>query len=62
LALYSRPALLWLLNPLLLYWMARALMMAHRRQMHDDPVVFAFRDGPSRATALLMVGVVLAAI
>ncbi len=31
--LYSRPSMLWLLNPLLLYWFGRALMMAHRREM-----------------------------
>jgi 4-hydroxybenzoate polyprenyltransferase len=62
LSLYHRPALLWLLDPLLIYWIARAAMMAHRRQLFDDPVVFAFRDGPSRIAALLMVIVVLAAI
>jgi hypothetical protein len=28
--MYSRPWMLWLLNPLLLYWIGRALMMAHR--------------------------------
>jgi 4-hydroxybenzoate polyprenyltransferase len=62
LALYHRPALLWLLDPLLIYWIARALMLAHRRQMNHDPVVFALSDGPSRVSGLLMVIVVLAAI
>jgi 4-hydroxybenzoate polyprenyltransferase len=62
LALYHRPVLLWLLDPLLIYWIARALMLAHRRQMNHDPVVFAMRDGPSRVVGLLMVIVVLAAI
>jgi 4-hydroxybenzoate polyprenyltransferase len=28
--MYSRPWMLWLLNPLLLYWISRALMLAHR--------------------------------
>ena len=36
--LYSRPWMLWLLEPLLLYWFGRALMMAHRREMPDDPI------------------------
>jgi 4-hydroxybenzoate polyprenyltransferase len=60
--LYHKPVLLWLLVPLLIYWVARALMLAHRRQMNDDPIVFAFRDGPSRISVLLMVVTVLAAI
>jgi 4-hydroxybenzoate polyprenyltransferase len=62
LALYHRPQILWLLDPLLIYWIARALMLAHRRQMNHDPVVFALCDGPSRIAALLMVIVVFAAI
>lgn len=42
--LYSRPALLWLLCPLFLYWIGRVLLLAHRRQLHDDPIVFALTD------------------
>jgi 4-hydroxybenzoate polyprenyltransferase len=41
---YSHPRVLWLVCPLLLYWLARALMMAHRGTMDDDPVAFALRD------------------
>ncbi len=62
LALYHRPAFLWLLVPLLIYWIARALVTAHRREMHDDPVIFAFSDRPARIAALVMVLTVLAAI
>lgn len=60
--LYSRPWMLWLLNPLLLYWFGRALMMAHRREMPDDPIIYAFRDGPSRITVTAMICIMLAAI
>jgi 4-hydroxybenzoate polyprenyltransferase len=60
--LYSRPWMLWLLNPLLLYWFGRALMMAHRREMPDDPIIYAFRDGPSRTTVAAMICIMLAAI
>jgi 4-hydroxybenzoate polyprenyltransferase len=60
--LYSRPWMLWLLNPLLLYWFGRALMMAHRREMPDDPILYAFRDGPSRITVAAMICIMLAAI
>ncbi len=60
--LYSRPWMLWLLNPLLLYWFGRALMMAHRREMPDDPILYAFRDGPSRIAVAAMICIMLAAI
>ncbi|WBL78961.1 UbiA family prenyltransferase [Bradyrhizobium xenonodulans] len=60
--LYSRAWMLWLLNPLLLYWFGRALMMAHRREMPDDPIIYAFRDGPSRITVAAMICIMLAAI
>ncbi|MCK1736329.1 UbiA family prenyltransferase [Bradyrhizobium sp. 138] len=60
--LYSRPWMLWLLNPLLLYWFGRALMMAHRREMPDDPILYAFRDGPSRTAVAAMICIMLAAI
>lgn len=42
--LYQSPALLWLTGPLLLLWIARAWLIAHRGDMHDDPIVFAIRD------------------
>ncbi|MFC4171988.1 UbiA family prenyltransferase [Microvirga sp. GCM10011540] len=48
--LYTRPEILWLVGPLLMYWIARALMLANRRQMDDDPVVFALKDRISLAT------------
>ncbi|MFN3213575.1 MAG: UbiA family prenyltransferase [Henriciella sp.] len=49
-ALYARPQLLWLICPMLLYWLGRALMLAHRRSMNDDPIVFALKDRNSRVT------------
>jgi 4-hydroxybenzoate polyprenyltransferase len=42
--LYSRPELLWLICPLLLYWQLRMVMMTHRGHMTDDPIIFASRD------------------
>lgn len=60
--LYSRPWMLWLLNPLLLYWFGRALMMAHRREMPDDPIIYTFRDGASRITVAAMICIMLLAI
>jgi 4-hydroxybenzoate polyprenyltransferase/phosphoserine phosphatase len=59
--LYSQPQLLWLICPILLYWISRALMMAHRRHMDDDPIVFALRDKNSLWAGALAAMLVLAA-
>jgi len=61
LPLYSRPDALWLFCPLLLYWVSRAWLVAHRGDMHDDPIVFAVRDRVSRAVAIAMALVILLA-
>lgn len=52
-ALYTHPQLIWLACPLLLFWITRAWMLAHRGQMHDDPVIFAIRDRTSLVTGAL---------
>jgi len=46
--LYQSPQWMWGACPLLLYWLSRVWLLAHRGQMHDDPIVFALRDGMSR--------------
>jgi hypothetical protein len=60
--LYTRPQLLWLVGPLLMYWIARALMLASRRLMDDDPVVFALKDRVSLATIGAAAVIVLVAV
>lgn len=60
--LYRHPPVLWLLCPLLLYWISRAWLIAHRGSMHDDPVVFAVTDRTSRLLLALAVVVVAGAI
>lgn len=60
--LYRRPHFLWLLCPLLLYWISRAWMLAHRGNMHDDPVVFAATDQVSLGIAALSAAIVIGAI
>ena len=59
--LYHRPYFLWLLCPLLLYWISRTWIIAHRGKMHDDPVVFAARDRVSMVLLVLSAIVVLLA-
>jgi len=54
LATYLSPHLLWLICPLLLFWIYRAWMWAKRGKIDDDPVVFAIKDRVSFITALLV--------
>jgi 4-hydroxybenzoate polyprenyltransferase len=61
-ALYRHPQLLWLICPILMYWIARMLMMAHRRLVHDDPIVFALKDRVSIMTFICIAAIMLAAI
>jgi 4-hydroxybenzoate polyprenyltransferase/phosphoglycolate phosphatase-like HAD superfamily hydrolase len=56
-ALYARPAGLWLICVLLLFWISRILLLTHRGAMHDDPVVFALKDPTSLATAALVAAI-----
>lgn len=58
--LYSEPLLLWGVCPVMLYWLSRMVMMAHRGRVDDDPIVFAVKDPVSRLCALLAFGIVAA--
>ncbi|QGZ60808.1 UbiA family prenyltransferase [Paraburkholderia acidisoli] len=51
--LYRHTQVIWLACPLLLYWVSRTWIIAHRGQMHDDPIVFAARDRVSLAVVAL---------
>jgi 4-hydroxybenzoate polyprenyltransferase len=42
--LYRHSKPLWMICPLLLYWLSRVWLLTTRGEMHDDPVVFAMRD------------------
>jgi 4-hydroxybenzoate polyprenyltransferase len=46
-SLYANPDMLWLLCPVLVYWVSRMWLLASRNQMHEDPVLFAVRDSTS---------------
>ena len=56
-SLYATPQFIWLACPILLYWISRAWLIAHRGQMHDDPIVFALKDRVSWAVAALFAAV-----
>jgi 4-hydroxybenzoate polyprenyltransferase len=41
---YAHPSVLLLVSPLLLFWISRMWLLAHRGEMHHDPVLFALKD------------------
>lgn len=43
-ALYAHPQTLWVGCPILMYWIARVMLLAQRGEIDDDPVIFALRD------------------
>lgn len=51
---FQHSQLLWGICPLMLYWIGRMWMVAHRGEMHDDPIVYAIKNSVSRYTVLLM--------
>ncbi len=52
--LYPKPQLLWGLCPLFVYWISRVWLIAHRGNMNEDPIVWAFRDRVSYLVGFLM--------
>jgi len=60
--LYSRHEFIWLLCPLLLYWISHVWLMAHRGKMNDDPLVFALKDRASWIVLLLAALTLLLAV
>ena len=60
LELYARPEALWGVCAVLLYWITRTVLLAHRGLMHDDPVVYAAKDNVSRLCSVMAIGFALA--
>ena len=59
---YGRPDFLWSICLLLLYWLGRMTMLAHRGIVDDDPLVFAMADRASWLTAIGIVAAFLSAL
>jgi len=53
--LYSKPEAIWPACPLLLFWISRAWLIAHRGEMHDDPIVFALKDRTSWLVGIIFI-------
>lgn len=60
-ARYATPVLLWLVALALVYWLSRIWIKTSRGELHDDPIVYAFSDGASRAVVVFMLVVMLMA-
>lgn len=60
-ARYSTPYFLWLLPGAILFWLARVWLKVERREMHDDPLLFALNDPWSWITVTFAAASFLAA-
>lgn len=60
--LYSHAFRLWLIVPLLIYWLFRVWLLASRGELDDDPVVFALRDRMSLVVGALVVAVAISSL
>ena len=52
-ALYENPVMLWLVCPVVLFWITRLWFLAKRRQLHEDPVIFALTDRTSLVAGMI---------
>lgn len=59
--LYHRPHFLWLVAPILLYWITRIWFVARRGGLDQDPILFAIRDRRSYACGILAAIIVVMA-
>jgi 4-hydroxybenzoate polyprenyltransferase/phosphoserine phosphatase len=59
--LYHNPWSLWLVCPVLMYWISRVWIKAKRGELCEDPIVFTLHDRVSRCLALLTAGLLVAA-
>lgn len=60
--LYGHPNWLWMMCVILLFWVSRTLLLTHRGEMHDDPVVFAATDRVSQIAAVACIGVAIVSL
>jgi 4-hydroxybenzoate polyprenyltransferase len=60
-ALYRRPLVLWLICPLLLFWISRMWLLAHRGRIDQDPIVATMRDPASYGIGALVALILYAA-
>ena len=52
--LYRHPLWLWPVSMAVMYWISRIWLLAHRGELHEDPVLFAIHDRASYVVVLLV--------
>lgn len=60
--LYQHASRLWLIVPLMLFWLYRVWFLGSRGEMDDDPVIFALSDRVSLAVGACVLTVALLAV
>ncbi|MFA5511702.1 MAG: UbiA family prenyltransferase, partial [Candidatus Kapaibacterium sp.] len=61
--LYNNPLFLYVITPVILYWLLRMWFIAHRGMMDEDPIVFMVKDKVSYITfAIISLISIMAAI
>jgi len=55
--LYRTPQIIWLVCPILLYWVSYMWLMTIRGRLHEDPIAYALKNGPSWVILGLIIGV-----
>lgn len=61
-ALYQHAGRLWLIVPLMLFWLYRVWLLGSRGEMNEDPVIFALQDRVSLALGVCVATVALLAL
>ena len=61
-SMYSDPVMMWPGCLVMLYWVSRIWIIAHRGNMDDDPIVFALKDKASLVCGALIVGFMMLAV
>ena len=58
---YRHPEIIWLICPLVLYWINKLWLNSQRREIYDEPIVWAIRNRVSRGIAIVSVALLLLA-
>jgi 4-hydroxybenzoate polyprenyltransferase len=61
-ALYRHANRLWLITPLMIFWLSRVWLLASRGELNEDPVIFALTDGMSLVTGLAVAAIAAFAV
>jgi len=58
-SIYAQPKVIWLVLPIILFWISWVWLKAARGEMHDDPIIFAVKDKTSLLVAVFIAVVFL---